>query len=130
MTATLSDKFGLKRSLVVGILLTAISYGVLPFLGQTLHMSLIGIFIIFLIFEYTIVTALSICTELLPGSRATMMAGYHAAGGLGRVFGTMMGGPIWLSGGILFTGLVSATISSLALVSIIWGLWGWKQQKI
>jgi len=130
VTATLSDKFGLKRSLVAGILLTVISYGVLPFLGQTLSMSLTGIFITFLIFEYTIVTALSICTELLPGSRATMMAGYHAAGGLGRVFGTMIGGPIWLSGGILFTGLVSATISGLALVSIIWGLWGWKQQKI
>jgi predicted MFS family arabinose efflux permease len=128
MTATLADKFGLKRSLVVGILLTAISYGVLPFLGQTLPMALTGIFIIFLIFEYTIVTALSLCTELLPGSRATMMAGFLAAGGLGRVFGTMIGGPVWLSGGILFTGLVSAAISGLALVSSIWGLWGWEQQ--
>lgn len=128
MTATLADKFGLKRSLVVGILLTAISYGVLPFLGQTLPMALTGIFIIFLIFEYTIVTALSLCTELLPGSRATMMAGFLAAGGLGRVFGTMVGGPVWLSGGILSTGLVSSVISGLALVSSIWGLWGWKQQ--
>lgn len=128
MTATLADKFGLKRSLVVGILLTAISYGVLPFLGQTLPMALTGIFIIFLIFEYTIVTALSLCTELLPGSRATMMAGFLAAGGLGRVVGTMVGGPVWLSGGILSTGLVSSVISGLALVSSIWGLWGWKQQ--
>jgi predicted MFS family arabinose efflux permease len=128
MTATLADKFGLKRSLVVGILLTAISYGVLPFLGQTLPMALTGIFIIFLIFEYTIVTALSLCTELLPGSRATMMAGFLAAGGLGRVFGTMVGGPVWLSGGILSTGLVSSVISGLALVSSIWGLWGWEQQ--
>jgi predicted MFS family arabinose efflux permease len=128
MTATLADKFGLKRSLVVGILLTAISYGVLPFLGQTLPMALTGIFIIFLIFEYTIVTALSLCTELLPGSRATMMAGFLAAGGLGRVFGAMVGGPVWLSGGILSTGLVSSVISGLALVSSIWGLWGWEQQ--
>ncbi len=129
MTATLADKFGLKRSLVVGILLTAISYGVLPFLGQTLPMALTGIFIIFLIFEYTIVTALSLCTELLPGSRATMMAGFLAAGGLGRVFGTMVGGPVWLSGGILSTGLVSSVISGLALVSSIWGLWGWEQRN-
>lgn len=129
MTATLADKFGLKRSLVVGILLTAISYGVLPFFGQTLPMALTGIFIIFLIFEYTIVTALSLCTELLPGSRATMMAGFLAAGGLGRVFGAMIGGPVWLSGGILSTGLVSAAISGLALVSSIWGLWGWEQRN-
>ncbi len=128
MTATLADKFGLKRSLVVGILLTAISYGVLPFLGQTLPMALTGIFIIFLIFEYTIVTALSLCTELLPGSRATMMAGFLAAGGLGRVFGAMIGGPVWLSGGILSTGLVSAAISGLALVLSIWGLLAWKKQ--
>jgi predicted MFS family arabinose efflux permease len=128
MTATLADKFGLKRSLVVGIFLTAISYGVLPFLGQTLPMALTGLFIIFLIFEYTIVTALSLCTELLPGSRATMMAGFLAAGGLGRVFGAIIGGPVWLSGGILSTGLVSATISSLALVSSIWGLLALKKQ--
>jgi len=128
LTATLADKFSLKRSIVVGIFLTIISYGVLPFLGQTLPMALTGIFIVFLIYEFTIVTVLSLCTELLPRYRATMLAGFLAAGGLGRVFGAMIGGPIWLSGGILSTCLVSAGISGLALGASIWGLWGWKQQ--
>jgi hypothetical protein len=38
-----------------------------------------------------------------------------------------MGGPIWLSGGIVVTGLVSAGITALALISLCWGLRGWRK---
>ena len=48
------------------------------------------------------VTSLSLCTELLPGFRATMMAGFLAAAGVGRVLGALMGGAVWQAGGIGF----------------------------
>jgi len=127
LTAAISDWLGLKRAIAVGLVICVISYGVLPLLGQNLPLALCGLFFIFLTYEFTIVSALSLCTELLPGSRATMMSGFLAAAGLGRVVGALIGGPVWLTGGILMTGLVSAVISSLGLLSLVWGLRGWRQ---
>jgi len=127
MTATLADRLGLKRSLLGGLAICLICYAILPYLGQTLGMSLFGLFLIFLAFEFMIVTSLSIFTELLPSARATMMASSLAAAGIGRVVGTLIGGPIWLAGGIYATSLVSAILSGLALVALFWGLHGWKK---
>jgi predicted MFS family arabinose efflux permease len=127
LTATLADRLGLKRSVIGGLTACVICYGILPFLGQTLSMALAGLFMVFLTFEFTIVTSLSLFTELLPKSRATMMASYLALAGIGRVVGALIGGPIWLAGGILATTLVSAAISGLALASLLWGLRGWKK---
>jgi DHA1 family inner membrane transport protein len=87
---------------------------------------LFGLFLIFLTFEFMIVTSLSLSTELLPGARATMMAGYFATAGIGRVIGALIGGPIWLAGGVAATGLVSSALSLLALGSLLWGLHGWR----
>jgi predicted MFS family arabinose efflux permease len=127
MTAALADRLGLKRSLLGGLVACIICYGILPYMSQTLSLALIGLFLIFLSFEFMIVTGLSLFTELLPSARATMMASYSATGGIGRVVGALIGGPIWLAGGIYTTSLVSAVISALALISICWGLRGWNK---
>ena len=128
-TAALADRLGLKRALIGGLAACLICYGILPLLGQTLGMALTGLFFLFLTFEFTIVTGLSLFTELVPASRATMMASYLAMGGVGRVVGALIGGPIWLAGGIFATALVSTAISGLALVSLIWGLRGWHKPQ-
>jgi predicted MFS family arabinose efflux permease len=127
MTAALADRLGLKRSLLGGLVVCTICYGILPYLGQSLGLALVGLFLIFLSFEFMIVTGLSLFTELLPSARATMMASYLATGGIGRVVGALIGGPIWLTGGIYATSLVSAIISALALMSIFGGLRGWNK---
>jgi predicted MFS family arabinose efflux permease len=111
---------------IVGLILSAVCYGMLPLFGRTLSLALLGLFLIFLTFEFMIVNNLSLTTELLPGSRATMMAGYFAAAGIGRVIGALIGGPIWLAGGVAATGLVSSALSLLALGSLIWALRGWR----
>jgi DHA1 family inner membrane transport protein len=129
LTAAMSDYLGLKRSVISGMSLCIISYIALPLLGQTLSVSLIGLFFIFLTFEFTMVSALSLCTELISGLRATMMSGFLAAAGVGRVVGAFIGGPAWLAGGILMTGAVSAVLSSLGLLCLIWGLRGWQQME-
>jgi predicted MFS family arabinose efflux permease len=90
-------------------------------------MALVGLFLIFLSFEFMIVTSLSLFTELLPPARATMMASALAAAGIGRVVGALIGGSIWLAGGIYATSLVSASLSGLALVFLFWGLRGWQR---
>ena len=78
----------------------------------------------FLIFNFTIVASLSACTELLRGSRATMISDYWAAASIGRVVSALIGVPIWLAGGLIAIGLVSAAISAVTLASLVWGLQG------
>jgi MFS transporter, DHA1 family, inner membrane transport protein len=126
MTATLGDRLGLKRSLFLALLFSTLSYGLLPILGHSLKLAFASLFFVFLFFEFAIVTCLSLSTELIPASRATMMAGFFTTAGVGRVIGALIGWPLYLSGGIWATGLVSAAISFLTLISIAWGLREWK----
>jgi len=126
LTAAVSDRLGLKRSVIAGLSLCIMSYIILPLMGKTLSLALGSLSFIFLTFEFTIVSALSLCTELLPGLRATMMSGFLAAAGIGRVIGVLIGGSVWLTGGIFVTTFVSAAISCLGLASLVWGLRGWK----
>lgn len=126
LAASLGDRIGLKRSIILGLILSVLSYAGLPLLGKNLSLAMTGLFLIFITLEFTIVTALSLATELLPGSRATMMSGFHAAAGSGRIFGALMGGPIWLAGKIEATGVTSALITALALALLIWSLKSWR----
>jgi len=127
LTVLWSDRIGLRRALLLGLFATLLSYGLLPFIGRNLVVTMIGLFFLFLCFEFTLVTSLSLSTEILPAARATMMSSFFAAAGLGRVVGALIGGQVWLKGGILATSLVSMGMSGLALASLIWGLWEWKK---
>jgi len=127
LTAVFADRFGLKRTVITALTLCLICYGILPFLGLTLPLALTSLFLIFLTFEFAIVTSMSLFTELMPEYRATMMSGFFAAAGMGRIAGALMGGHVWLAGGILATGLVSAAVSGLGLASLAWGLYGWRR---
>jgi predicted MFS family arabinose efflux permease len=127
LVATISDRFGLKRVVMIGVTICIFTYSLLPFAGQSLLTALSGLFFHFLIFEFTIISSLALCTELQPEMRATVIAVFFAAAGLGRILGALIGGPIWLAGGIVATGLVSTGITALALISLGWGLRGWRK---
>ena len=126
LTATLSDRVGLKRAVIVGTVLATLSYLLLPFIGQTLGLALAGLFFIFVSFEFAIVTSFSLATEVLPTARATMLSAYVAALGLGRVVGALLGGSLWLAGDITAVGLASAVASAISLLVFIWGLRYWQ----
>lgn len=126
LTATIADRLGLKRAVFIGAVLSTLSYVLLPIIGQTLPLALIGLFATFITFEFTIVTTFSLLTEVLPAARATMMSSFLAAASLGRVVGALIGGLVWLWGGLLAVGLISAVISALALIFLMWGLRNWQ----
>lgn len=126
LTATLGDRFGLKRCTLAALILTGLGYAGLPFLAQSLSTAWFGMFIIFFAVEFCIVTFLSLCSEFMPRHRSTMLAGSLAFSGLGRMTGALIGGPVWLASGILGTGLVAAGISGLALISLTWALSAWQ----
>jgi predicted MFS family arabinose efflux permease len=128
LTVLLSDRIGLKKALVVGLALSTLSYATLPAMGQNLGLALVGLFLTFVTFEFTIVTAFSLFTEILPQARATMIASSLASINVGRVVGALIGAVVWQFGGILATGAVSAVFSGLALAWLLWGLRGWSPQ--
>jgi len=125
MTATIADRIGLKRAVNGGVVLCVLTYILLPLAAQNLIGALAGLFFLFLVFEFTIVSSFCLCTELRPDLRATIIAGFLAAAGLGRVAGALIGIPIWMKGGIAATGNASACFSLLALFSLRWGLRRW-----
>ncbi len=129
LTVFLADRLGLKRSAITGLLLSVIGYMALPFSEKTFFSSMVILFLVFIAVEFSIVSFLSLCTEILPGARATMMSGVLAAAGIGRVTGALIGGPVWIAGGIWAVGYVSAVISILAMVSLLWGLHDWLPEK-
>jgi len=124
-TAMLGDRLGIRRAVFLGLGASTAAYLLLPWLGRSLPAALAGMFLIFLLFEFTIVSFISLGTELTPDYRATTMSLVFAAAGMGRVTGALYGGPVWLAGGILATALTSAAVTLLALASLWWGLRSW-----
>ncbi len=126
LTATISDRLGLIRAIVIGCAITIFCYLLLPFFGKTVGLALAALFLVFLTFEFTIVTSMSLFTEILPGTRATMMSGYLAASCAGRMLGAFSGGMIWHAGGIFAVSVTSALVSGVALLCLVWGLRSWR----
>ena len=130
LTAVVADRFGLQRALVTGLGLLVLSYFALPFVDTSLSAALTGLGLLFLVFEFTIVTSLALFTELMPGFRATMISCFFATAGIGRVIGALMGGAVWQAGGILATGCVSGALTFLGLLCLIIGLKGWVRAEV
>ncbi len=128
LTATRADRMGLKWAVGGGATLSILSYGLLPFCDRTLAMALAGLFVVFLTFEFSLVSFLSLATEMMPGLRATLMAAVLTCASLGRVAGALIGGPLWLSWGIQGTALLSAATGAVALAALFWGLRAWRAQ--
>jgi DHA1 family inner membrane transport protein len=126
---SLADRFGLKRIILLGACLTAVCNTLLPVFGASLPLALCGLFILFICFEFTFVSCLSLSTELLPGARATMMSGLFAAAGLGRFIGAWSGGFVWTAGGNNATAGTAAVSTIAAIACLAWGLRGWQPEK-
>ncbi len=125
-TTFLADRIGLKRAIFTGLVLAAAAYLLLPAIGVSLGLAMAGLFLIFLFFEFTMVTSFSLGTELLPSSRATMLAGFYAIAGIGRMCGVLLGGLLWKTAGIAGICRVSALLTVLGLLALAWGLKDWK----
>lgn len=95
LTAAMADRLGIHRSVGMGLLANCASALALPFLGRTLPGALVGLFLFYITFEFTIVCSISLLTGLLPEARATLMSTNMACLLLGRAFGALLGGPLY-----------------------------------
>ena len=124
--ALMADRIGLYRAVLIGACGLLASYLLLPASGQFLAMALVALFVVFVCFEFSMVATISLCTELYPSGRATMMAGFYAVSALGRVAGALLGGVIWTQFGWNAVCVVALISTALAIGALIWGVRHWR----
>ncbi len=73
LVSWLGDRMGKRNSMIYGMALSAISLVLLPILGVQLIPALIILFIVRNIFEFSIVSNLSLASEQVPDQRGKMM---------------------------------------------------------
>lgn len=115
LTGAISDALGKKRAVAIGLALTAVAYMILPFVGSRLEFALAGLFLLFLSFEFTVVSGLPLITELVPAARGTMLSVNIAGMNLGRMAGALAGAALWAFRGFGWVGLVSGLASLVTL---------------
>ena len=90
LSGLLVDRLGKERTIRAGILLSALSALVLPWISGSEWGALIGLFFFYMTFEFTIVSCLPLISEILPDGRASLMAANVAAFSLGRAAGSLL----------------------------------------
>jgi len=91
LSAGLVDRLGKEWSVRAGLLLNSLAAVALVFSGGAVWSALLGLFLFYLSFEFTIVSALPLMSEALPTLRATVMASTIASFSIGRAVGAVVG---------------------------------------
>ena len=109
LVAVLADKLGKERAVGFGLAANSIAALLLPFLGRTTFGALLGLFLFYITFEFTIVSIIPMMTEIMPSARATLMSFNVASLSLGRAIGAPLstflyrfGFPVVAIGAVLF----------------------------
>jgi predicted MFS family arabinose efflux permease len=118
LVATITDRLGKRRAAALGISLNALVCLGLSTISRSLPGALAGLFLLYLTFEFTVVSAISLMTEQVPQARATTMAGYAASAAAGRAIGALVG-PVLFTWGIAANGLATALADGVALLVLI-----------
>jgi predicted MFS family arabinose efflux permease len=109
LVALFVDRLGKHRAVAIGLVANCGSAVLLPLLGRTTAGALVGLFLFYITFEFTLVSIIPMMTEVLPGARATVMALNVAGESLGRAIGAPLapilyhfGFPVVAIGAVLF----------------------------
>jgi MFS transporter, DHA1 family, inner membrane transport protein len=109
------DRIGKRRAVMYGLLLNAAAFVLLPQIAVNLTGALVGLFLVYLTYDFSVVSTLPLITELAPGARGTMMALNVAAMAVGRLISSLVAVRLWNAGG-----LIANTLVSSALVVVAW----------
>ncbi len=118
LVALLTDRIGKPRALALGLSANAIAAILLPFIGRTEVGALVGLFLFYITFEYTIVSHIPMITELVPSARATVMAFNVSGHSLGRAIGAFLAPFIYRQFGFLFVALFAVLFNLFGLLAL------------
>ncbi|NSW52656.1 MAG: MFS transporter [Anaerolineae bacterium] len=85
-----ADRIGKGRSVAIGALLNIVSAAWMGFFSRSLAGALFGLSLFYLSFEFAIVAAFSLVSEVMPEARATMMGANVSMLSLGRMVSALL----------------------------------------
>lgn len=107
------DRLGKVRASGVGVIANCLAAVLLPIIGRTQTGALIGLFLFYITFEFTIVSIIPLITEVMPNARVTMLSFAGAGHSIGRGVGAL-----------LAPGLYAANFSSIMVAAILFNVLG------
>ncbi|RME88176.1 MAG: MFS transporter [Anaerolineae bacterium] len=119
LVAMLADRLGKERAIALGLVANNLAALLLPLLGTTALGALVGLFLFYITFEFTLVSIIPLMTEVLPEARATLMAFNVAALSLGRALGAPLA-PFLYRFGLPAVVLGAVCFNVLALLALRW----------
>ena len=119
-SAAFVDRIGKRRAVLVGMLLLAVFYGLLPSLGQRLEWVIAGLVLLFVAFEFTLVASLPLVSELAPEARATAMSANVAAMTVARMIGSACGTALFAWMGKLEPNAGISVVASVLGFGVLW----------
>lgn len=117
LVAAFVDRLGKPRAVALGLALNSLAALALPAVGRTQIGALTGLFFFYITFEFTLVSSIPLMSELLPSTRATVMALDVAALSLGRALGALVG-PQFYRLDFLAVALGAVLFNLLALLAL------------
>jgi DHA1 family inner membrane transport protein len=118
LVALTTDRIGKPRAIALGLAGNVLAAILLPMIGRTEIGALIGLFLFYISFEYTIVSILPLMTESVPQARATMMAVNFVGFGIGRSLGSFLSTFIYPRAGFLPVTLVAILFNVFAMLAL------------
>ncbi len=120
LVALLSDRLGKRTALLGGLALNAAACLALPLLAWDLAPALVGLFLYYITFEYTVVAFIPLLTEQMPEARATFLAANASIHAGGRALGALLG-PWLFERGFFWNGLAGVVLNLVGL-ALLWAL--------
>jgi len=119
--AAVADRVGLKRSVLVGLLGSALVYASLGFVGGSLPAAVLAVIGWFVLFEITVVATIPFVTGLAGDSRERLLSLVAAVSVLAGGAAALMAPQLFAVGGMGLCGLVAAgcALAGAALLSRI-----------
>jgi len=117
LSAGFTDRLGKLQSIGLGVVLNIMAGLVLPFLARSMPGAVLGLFLFYITFEFSVVSSIPLMTEILPAARATLLSINFATASLGRALGAFLAVPIY-TWGIKGNMVVAAAINLLVLLTV------------
>ncbi|MCH2181426.1 MAG: MFS transporter [Mariniblastus sp.] len=111
-----TDSIGKRRSVLIGLSLSLLAYLLLPLLNQGLVSAVLGLSIVRLCFEFTIVSNIALLSEQVPDQRGKVMTLGAAIGLIGTTLAGPIGPWLYLSHGVFGLATVSFVLTMGALL--------------
>jgi len=118
MVALFVDRIGKVRAAGFGIVGNCLAAILLPIIGRSEIGALIGLFLFYITFEFTLVSMIPLMTEVMPSARATTLSFAGAAGSIGRAIGALLAPTLYALGFTFVTG--TAILFNLLGLAAVW----------